>query len=226
MEEPPIIELDWEQQYRVISPESPIINFFENLVEPELREILYEIESLTNDRLRDESGDISLVSSSDRIVVPGLNPIMGAFTHISKNCPSRFSNGSYGIYYATRTLETAIEETKFKRTKFLSFTNEEPGEIGMHVYIGGVAKPMHDIQGNQYKYLHDSYDWQLSQKFGQSLKEADSWGIVYSSVRDLGGQCIAALRPPSITIPRSDIHLSYVWDGIGISNVYEKNLIQ
>jgi len=225
-EEPTITELDWEHQYRIISSEFPPIDFFEDLVEPNLMDDLYYIESLTNDRLRDEIGEIALVSVEDRISGPGSSPVMAAFTHISKDSPSRFSDGSYGIYYAARTQETAIEETKFRRAKFLSNTNEDPGEIDMRVYIGEIAKPMHNIQSDKYSDLHDPDDWKPSQSFGQYLKEINSWGIVYNSVQDPCGECIAALRPPSITIPHQGPHLSYVWDGTCISNIYEKRLIK
>ncbi len=226
VEQPPLIELDWEHQYRIIPSEFPPINFFENLVDPELMDELYYVESLTNDRLRDEVGDIALVSKEDRISGSGTSPIMAAFTHISPNCPSRFSDGSYGIYYAAKTLDTAIEETKYHRAIFLSYTNEEPGEIDMRVYIGEINKPMHAIQNNEYKSLHNPDDWAPSQVFGKSLRELQSWGIVYNSVRDSGGECIAAFRPPSVTTPRQGSHLSYVWDGNKISNIYEKTLLK
>ena len=226
MEEPPVRELDWDHQYRVISSEFPPINFFENLVDPALMDELYYIESLTNERLRDEAGDIALIAPEDRITGQGSSPVMAAFTHTSMACPSRFSDGSYGVYYAARTLNTAIEETRFHRARFLAATNEDPGEIDMRVYVGEVVKPMHDIQGGDYKALHDPDDWNLSQQFGRDMKEINSWGIVYHSVRDPGGECIAAFRPPSVSIPRQGPHLSYVWDGKQIINIYEKKLVK
>lgn len=226
MEQPPLTELDWAHQYRVIPSEYPPINFFESLVDPELMGELYYIESLTNDRLRDEVGDISLVPPEDRVGGPGSSPVMAAFTHISTDCPSRFSDGRYGVYYASSTLDTAIEETRVHRARFLAYTNEEPGEIDMRVYIGEVVKPLHDIQGDGYETLHDPDDWAPSQDFGRSMHESKSWGIVYRSVRDPGGQCVAVLRPPGVSIPRQGPHLSYVWDGNTIANVYEKKLIK
>lgn len=226
VDEPPITDLDWGCQYRIVSSEFPPIDFFEDLVEPDLMDDLFYIESLTNDRLRDEIGEIALVAADDRISGPGSSPVMAAFTHISKDTPSRFSDGTYGVYYAARTQETAIEETKFHRAKFLSYTNEDPGEIDMRVYIGEIAKPMHNIQNEKYSNLHNPDDWNPSQLFGQTLKEKNSWGIIYNSVRDPGGECIAALRPPCVTIPRQGPHLSYVWDGARIINIYEKRLIK
>ena len=219
------VKLHWRHQYRIIPSEFPPINFFERLVEPELMEELYYIESLTNDRLRDEVGDIALVAAEDRISGAGASPVMAAFTHASPACPSRFSDGSHGVYYASKTLETAIEETKHHRARFLAYTHEEAGEIAMRVYIGEVVKPMHDIRAEGYEHLHDPDDWRASQAFGAAMKNVNSWGIVYRSVRRPGGECIAALRPPAVSIPRQGSHLSYVWDGVRISDVYEKKLI-
>ena len=221
---PALTELDWEQQYRVIPSEYPPINFFETLVDPQLMEELFYIEGLTNDRLRDEAGDIALVAPEDRVSGLGSSPVMAAFTHIGVE--SRFSDGSFGVYYGAKSLETAIEETKFHRTRFLAYTREDAGEIDMRVYVGGVSRPLHDIREAEYEYLHEPDDWRPSQAFGLEMQVARSWGIVYRSVRDPGGECIAALRPPAVTIPRQGPHLSYVWDGAGIIRVYEKTRIQ
>jgi len=223
---PPVTELDWPHQYRIIPSEYPPINFFEQLVDPELMDELYFIESLTNDRLRDEAGDIALVPAEDRITGPGASPVMAAFTHVSPNCPSRFSDGSHGLYYASKTLDTAIEETKHHRARFLAYTNEDAGEISMRVYMGNVIKPMHDVRGDGFEQLHNPDDWTASQAFGQAMKTINSWGIVYRSVRDAGGECIAALRPPAVSIPKQGAHLSYVWDGVGITDVYRKTLLK
>ncbi len=223
---PDTVILNWRCQYRIIPSEFPPINFFEKLVEPEFLDELYYIESLTNDRLRDEVGDISLVPAADRISGPGSSPVMAAFTHTSRDSPSRFSDGSYGVYYAAKTLKTAIAETSYHRARFLAYTNEEAGEISMRVYIGKICKPLHDIRGPGYENLHKPQDWIPSQSFGRKMKAIGSWGIVYRSVRDSGGECIAALRPPAVTIPHQGEHLSYVWDGEKISRIYKKTLLK
>ena len=50
---------EWEHQYRIVASEYPPINFFEALVDPDLMDELFFVEGLTNDRLRDEVGDIA-----------------------------------------------------------------------------------------------------------------------------------------------------------------------
>ena len=225
MTPPPTVILDWPNQYRIIPSEYPPINFFERLVEPELMDELFYIESLTNDRLRDEVGDIALVPTEDRISGPGTSPVMAAFTHISPDNQSRFSDGSYGVYYAAATLETAIEETKHHRARFLGYTNEEPGEVSMRVYVGQVLQPMRDVRGGDFDHLHQPNDWAPGQAFGREMKAVNAWGIVYRSVRDPGGECIAALRPLAVSSPKEGAHLSYVWNGEQVIQVYKKILV-
>ncbi len=214
---------EWEHHYRIVASKYLPINFFETLVTPEFMGELFFIESLTNDRLRDEVGDISFVSKEDRISGSGSSPVMSAFTHIGVE--SRFSNGSYGIYYAGDSLDTAIEETKYHRQRFLEYTNEAPGEIHMRTYVGEFARAMVDIRiGNED--LHNPASWTMAQQYGQNLKNSNAWGLVYRSVRNSGGECVAVLRPPAITIPRQGPHLSYVWDGSKITDIYKKERIQ
>src|SRR5690348_7566049 len=128
---PPEILLKWQHTYRIISSHFPPIKLFEDLQVPDHLEELYYIESLTNDRLRDEVGDISLVAKEDRVVGAGASIVMSAFTHISKERISRFSDGSFGVYYASKTLETAIFETVYHRERFLSYTAQPPCELTM-----------------------------------------------------------------------------------------------
>jgi hypothetical protein len=221
--EPALIKVKGAQ-YRIIPSAYPPINFFEALIEPERMEELFFIESLTNDRLRDEAGDISRVAAEDRVAGPGASVVMAAFTHIGR--PSRFSDGSYGVYYAGRDMETAIAETAFHRARFLGYTEEEPGEIEMRVYRGTVLKPLHDIRGKGFTHLHDPDDWTPSQTLGRELRETRAWGLIYRSVRHAGGECIAALRPPAVSRPKQGPHLGYVWDGRAIVRIYEKRVLR
>lgn len=220
---PELAKFNNQIQYRIIPSVYPPINFFENIVDPLEMEVLYEIESITNDRLRQEAGDIFLVSAEDRISGPGSSVVMAAFTHIGKI--SRFTNGSYGIYYAGLTLETAIRETVFHRENFLKATNEDPGDITMRVYEGKILRPLHDIRSNKFINLHHPDNWQISQSFGREIRSKKSWGLIYNSVRHAGGTCIAAFRPATVSIPRQTLHLKYHWNGEQIKAVSSTEII-
>lgn len=219
----PLVSIDWLSQYRIIPSRFPSINFFEKLVDPDQMEAAFYLENMTNDRLREETGDIALVKPEDRVCGKGSSIVMAAFTHIGKM--SRFSEGHFGIYYASRDLKTAVKETIYHREIFLSYTEEGPQQIDMRVYVGKVLKPLHDIRNEIYEPIHHPKDYKNAQQFCAFLKARDSFGLVYNSVRDKGGQCIAALRPSAISIPIPSKHLVYVWDGKRINTVFEKSHI-
>jgi len=220
MVEPRTVRLRWPRIYRVIPTKFPPVNFFERIVEPRQMEAAWYLESLTNDRLRDETGDITLVPPEERVSGPGATVVMAAFTHIGN--PSRFSDGSYGVYYAARTLETAVHETAYHREQFLSATAEPPGEIDMRAYLGRVREPLRDLRAPRFTALHDPDDYFPSQAFAKPRRERGDWGFVYRSVRHAGGECLAAFRPTAVTVPVTGQVLAYVWDGRRIGTVYEK----
>lgn len=224
---PKQIKLRWKSIYRIIASHFPPINFFEHLIQPDLMEDLWALESLTNDRLREDAGDIYRVAKEDWISGPGASVVMAPFTHISKDRVTRFSDGSYGVYYAAKTLETAIFETKYHREQFMRATKEEPGNVSMRAYEAQIQKPLYDIRQRDYISLHHPTNYAPSQQFAANLRTFKAFGLVYNSVRDPSGkgQCIAALRPSALSIPKQTLHLSYVWDGEQISSVYKQTKI-
>jgi hypothetical protein len=82
----------WEKLYRLGPSHFPPIDLFENVANPDDLDIIFAIESLTNDRLRQEAGDLALVPEEQRISGIGTSPIMAAFTHIGTQ--SRFTDGT------------------------------------------------------------------------------------------------------------------------------------
>ncbi len=210
------------KHYRIIPSKLPPINFFERFTPPELMEETFELEGLTNERLQEEVGNLKLVAEEDRVSGPGTSIVMAAFTHIGY--PSRFTDGSFGIYYAARDLETAMRETIFHRERFLKATNEATCELDMRVYIGKVTKPMIDIRNPLFSNLTqpNMNSYTEAQTFGSDQKNNNAWGIIYPSARNADGECLAILRPPATTTPTQSVHLSYHWNGSMIDCVYEK----
>lgn len=222
---PDIGLIRWKPSWRLVSSRFPPAGLFDRVTAAEDLEIVMEIEGLTNDRLRDELGDISLVPTEDRAFGPGTSPIMAAFTHLNPQ-GSRFTDGAYGVYYAARTIRTAVEETKFHRACFLAATREPPIEIDMRSYASDIHAELHDIRGLQTGladiYHPDPARYGYAQAFARRLRDAGSNGIAYSSVRDAGGECIAVFRPRLLGPVTQGEHYCYVWDGARIGHVYVK----
>ena len=213
----------WLPCYRIIPSRFPPINLFERVTDPADLETVLDIESMTNDRLRDEVGALNLVPPEDRISGPGTSPIMAAFTHLPPY-GSRFTDGSFGVFYAGRTLDTAIAETKHHREAFLRATSEPRIELDMRVYAVDLDTMLHDIRGMQgiLPGIYDPDSYAASQALAIEVRNSGSSGLAYDSVRKLGGECAAIFKPRVLSNCRQERHLTYVWDGSSISTVYEK----
>ena len=219
---PPLAATD-QRVYRLIPSIYPTILLFEQVTEPDDLDDIYALEAMTNDRLRQEAGDISLVPREDRVVGPGSSPIMAAFTHLNPN-GARFSDASFGAYYAGFELSTAIAETKHHREAFLRRTKEGPIDVDMRCYVARLRADLHDLRpwhDNHPELFHPT-DYAASQTLARTLRATRSMGIIYPSVRAPNGTCVAVLRPTCLSSCREKSHLTYRWNGEKITNIYEK----
>lgn len=219
----PISPISWQPCYRIIPSRFPPIGLFEEVTEPADLEAVFEIEAITNDRLREEVGNLKLVPAEDRVSGPDTSTIMAAFTHLNP-LGSRFTDGSYGVFYASLTLETAIAETSHHRTEFMLATGEPAQELDMRAYAVNLEADFHDLRGSRESHpaYYHSANYGAPQELGGQLREDGSDGIVYQSVRHEGGECAAVFRPRLLSNCRQERHICYVWDGRSITKVYEK----
>ena len=208
--------------HRIVASRLPTINLFERVAAPADWEALYKLESMTNPRLREQAGDISLVPVADRVSGPNASVVMAPFTHLSPQ-GTRFTDGHFGAYYAAESIDTAIAETRFHRENFLRATSQPPLELEMRCYLADVSCELHDLRGRREK-MADVYDpasYFASQKLGRQLRDAGSNGLAFDSVRRDGGECVALFRPRLVQNVRQSVHLRYAWDGNVIGHVYE-----
>jgi len=219
---PPTTAIAWRPAFRIVPSRFPTIDLFERVADPADWEMLIELEILTNPRMRDEIGDVGLVPLADRVSGPGSTPIMAAFTHLNPD-GTRFSDGSYGVFYAARERATAIDETVFHREIFLTRTAFRPLDLDMRVYAVDVCGELHDLRHATDPAVYAPNTYHASQELGAQLRRGGSNGIAYRSVRRSGGTCAAVFRPRLLSRCRIDRHLTYRWDGARISVVYQKS---
>jgi hypothetical protein len=192
---PPVRRVRWSKTYRLVASRYPPISLFERIADPFEWEELAALESLTNDRLRDELGEIALVPPDERISGPGASPIMAAFTHVG--FASRFSAGRYGVYYANDRLEGAIREVAHHREAFLRRTSEPACTYEVRAYVGSIDCRMHDVRGG-YAKVHSATSYVDSQRLGAAVRETGSNGIVFDGVRLPGSANVAVFRPKAL----------------------------
>jgi len=226
---PPIGRVLWQPCWRLVPSRFPPVGLFDRVAAPEDLEIIFAIEALTNDRLLDESGEIRRVPLEDRVSGPGTTPIMAAFTHLNPE-GSRFTDGTYGVYYAGKDMDTAIAETRFHKARFLAATHEPPMEIDMRSYASDLDAELHDIRKMQAQlptvYTDAPAGYVHAQTLAKALRDAGSNGIVYDSVRYSGGECVAVFKPRLLSPVRQGPHFCYIWNGEAITEIYQKSLYQ
>ncbi|MEO7850781.1 MAG: RES family NAD+ phosphorylase, partial [Rubrivivax sp.] len=137
--------IEWKASHRLIASRYPTVSLYDAIADPADLEAVFAIEALTNPRLRDELGQLQLVPPEERVSGAGSTPVMAAFTHLNPE-GSRFSDGSYGVYYASNHLETAIAEVSHHRALFLSRTAEAAIDIDLRLITATLAAPLHDLR--------------------------------------------------------------------------------
>lgn len=223
LSEPPLTRIRWAPAWRIVPTRYPTVYLFDRIADASDFDALYALEAMTNDRLRDEVGQIELVAPADRLVGPGSGPIMAAFTHLNP-LGSRFSDGHYGVCYAARERDTAIAETQYHHGKFLAATNEGPLQLPMRLYSVRIDARLHDLRGESpaNEAFHDPDDYSAARALGRQLREGGSNGVVFRSVRRPGGQCVGLFKPRGARDCLHAAHLLYAWDGERFGDVYEK----
>lgn len=215
--------LAWRPCYRLIPSRFPTIGLYDAIADPADLEVVYAIEALTNPRIRDEVGQLPLVPPDERISGPGATPIMAAFTHLNPE-GSRFSDGSFGVYYAADTRETAIAEVGYHRGVFLARTREPEIDIDLRLIAADLDAPLHDLRPlrESQPAVYDRESYAASQKLGVRLRAEQSWGVLYHSVRHDGGLCVGVFRPRALRNARQSQHIALHWDGQRITHWFEK----
>ena len=222
--EAPLRRLRWSAACRIVPTRYPSVFLYDRVADPQDFEALYALEAMTNDRVRDEIGEIELVPKADRIFGPGSGPIMAAFTHLNPD-GSRFSDGSFGMFYAAREQRTAIRETQHHLGRFLAATNEAAIHLQMRLYHVAIDARLHDLRGPgpSLAALHDPDRYAASRTVGAALRAAGSAGVVYRSVRDAPrGECVGLFKPRAASGCVHAAHLLYAWDGKTFTDTYAR----
>ena len=219
-----VVPVRWAPCWRVVPSRFPPIALFERVADPADLDAVFAVEAMTNDRLRDETGELARVPPPERVSGPGAGYVMAPFTHVPPG-GGRFTDGTFGAYYAARELRTAVAETTYHRARFLAATREPPMELDMRALVATLDATLHDVRGlgDAHPEWYRSDDYAAPQALARALRAAGSWGVAYDSVRDAqGGECVAVFRPRALAGCKQGLHLTYVWDGAAISFVYEK----
>jgi len=204
------------QAYRLVNSKFPPVALFDDVADADEFELLYQIQELTNPRLKNEVGHLELIRRSEiPFGIPGCSYATAPFTHVNP-AGSRFSDGRFGVLYLADTLETALAEVKHHQSLYWS---NVPGlnyerfvfrglscsfvEVGMK---DATVLPMTDP-------VYDPDDYTDARRLGKLVKDAGCPGLRYNSVRMLGGHCWALMTPRPVLSVIQAAHYEMVWNG-------------
>jgi hypothetical protein len=212
----PITSIRWTGARRIIRSLVPPADLFEDIADPEDWPLLIAAEQKTNPRLMESLGALDLVPPARRVSGPGAGYLMAPFTHVSRDRPSRFTRGDYGVLCVAERFETALLETMHHHARFMARTEEPPGWTSQfRELVLDLAADLHDLRGSDpawHPALHPG-DYAEAQTLAANLRAQGSEGIVYPSQRDPGGECAGLFYPNPAGNVVQGLHLDYHWDG-------------
>jgi hypothetical protein len=177
------------------------------------------IESLTNPRIRQEWSPRKKIRPED--IGDTLDEtVMASFVYSGA---SRFTDGSFGVYYAGFERETAIAESRFHTERFLAMGHVPATNVFKRVLRAKVSGSYDDIRKVAaddpiYAPDPDAYAAAQSYALGVYARNRED-GIVYRSVRREGGTCVVAFRPRLVTGCTTAEMLMYAYDGAHIDTI-------
>lgn len=187
-------------------------------------QVIYELDSATNDRLLAEAGGGLGIYASELVCTTRYARIIhAAFAH-PHPMGARFSTAQRGAWYAGFDLATAKAEVLFHRSVSLSEIHwEKQEDLEYDHYLADFSGPFHDLRASLAEVTHyssleaarlaclapDSYV--ASQQLAVGLLALESFGIVYPSARRDTGTCIACFRPALVRNVRKRELLRLSW---------------
>ena len=211
---PPVHHLKWRGTHRLIPSRFPSLGILDQIARPQDLEAIFELEGWTNDRISTELGVLHTIPREEWATgQPMATVIMGAFCHPRPE-GGRFNDYRRGAWYCSLALKTAHAEAIFHRTAEL----EEIGgwfdtAMQMADYRADFDADFHDIRGREFSRYLKPNDYRASQKMASALLDLGSNGIVYPSVRDHDGECLACFRPRLVTKVKLGAAFEYRWAG-------------
>ena len=212
----PVAAVDRRPAFRIIRSVFPPIDLFEDIADPADWPLLISAEQKTNPRLMETIGNLDLVPAARRVGGPGATFLMAPFTHVSRDRPSRFSDGASGVLYAGDRFDIALLETVYHHGRFMARTNEAPGWTSQfREILLDVEGRLHDLRDGDPTLAAalDPDDYIAAQALGAALRQAGADGVVYPSVRCDEGDCVGLFYPDLAGNARQGRHLDYHWNG-------------
>src|SRR5690349_13285293 len=200
---------------RLVPSRYPSVGILDQVASPEDLGAIIELETWTNDRISAELGTLHRLPESEWVLgKPMSSVVMAAFCH-PRPTGGRFNSSDRGAWYAARSISTAHAEVIYHRTKELEEIGVFDTFVQVRAYLADFNGLFADIREPrpELQPLYHPASYAASQAFARRLLDSGSNGVVYRSVRDTRGECIACFRPKLVKRVTTGPHFEYRWNG-------------
>lgn len=176
-------------------------------------QVLFELDAATNARLIAETRGLTGIGPDELLAgVPYAHIVNAAFCHPHPE-GSRFNGPDRGAWYAGLDVETSQAEVAFhKRVQLAEVGWIEREVVTYDDYLADVSANLHDLRDGRFAAVLDPDSYTASQRLAARLLDAGSLGVVYPSVRQHDGTCLACFRPAIVTHVRRDATWRFTWE--------------
>ena len=183
---------------------------------PKYLQKVFDFDNATNDRLLIEGSEFDKIDETELVAgIPYASVINAAYTHSHKE-GNRFSVFNRNAWYAGHNVRTSQIEVIFHRTIELHEMRVYEHESTYDEYLADFRCQLHDLRGlSEGDPILSPTSYVESQKLAEKLFGTGSLGLIYSSVRDAQGTCIACFRPTLVTNVRKGVTYRFGWVGQG-----------
>ena len=178
---------------------------------------LAEIEGATSNRLMAQNRGTAEVQPYELVYgVPHAEFINASFAYAKPREPNRFNSSERGAWYAALELETCVAEVQHHLTEMLALTGVFDAVVDYAELYASFAGEFVDLRPHA-DHVCLNPEKAIGYPAGNALAEAARArglnGIIYPSVRQAGGTCIAALFPHAVqSVAQGDVY-RMTWRG-------------
>ena len=197
--------------HRLIPSRFPPVPAFDTVATVADAQAVMELEGWTNDRLVAER--LARLPQAEW-VFGGANSsvVMAAFLHAPLG-GARFSAPELGAWYAAAALTTAVAEVAHHLRREAVARNVPEVRRTYREYTAKLLGDDYlDLRGMRASRpdLYDAQSYAVSQAFGEAVRAEGRSGIVYDSVRHVGGTNVVAYRPRRVTDVNQAAHYDII----------------
>lgn len=205
---PSVISIQYRNTHRLVKAEYASETQLKELqIRRESEYLALELDSATSPDSVAAAPNLSRIGPRELVYgIPGAAIVNAAFVFSGPH-GGRFHSAGRNAWYAGKLLRTAQAEVAFHRLQFLRNAGiTVPIAIEFQDYVADFAGDFHALtKAEERTCLKPGPIPQCylpGQALAQRLLIEGSRGIVYQSVRDSGGTCIACFRPALVFNPR------------------------